>query len=262
MFYLMSNRNAYKGKPKRLPVLEKGIGIIMIHKHLYLIPLLYFVGPYNIGNALANEANAQAAEIMIPLDSGAEIVINLSGISAQVQGDVMATLQGCIDEGTTSRDECVAGFAKDIAQIRLNEIVRITHQQLVPLEHDIGLTAAEIIQEPVFCEYAPDENAAEGCTTAVGNVQLAAAELQFASVRERLIAAETRVARKNDLLESSELANDARLTRNTETAEALSAEKNEGVALDQFYAETNEELAVANAVLAALQRVVAENLGE
>lgn len=184
------------------------------------------------------EANAQAAEIMMPLDSGAEIVINLSGISAQIQGDVMATLQGCIEEGTTSRDECVAGFAKDIAQIRLNEIVRSTHQQLVPLEHDIGLTAAELIQEPAFCTLAPEVAAVDSCTSAIGNVQLAAAELRLAAVRERRIAAETRVAGKNDVLESSNTANDARRDRNAEQAETIDAQ---------------------SAVLAALQRVAAEN---
>jgi len=121
------------------------------------------------------EANAQATEIMMPLNSGAEIVINLSGISAQVQGDVMATLQACIEEKTASQDECVAVFAKNIAQIRLNAVVRTTHQQLVPLEHDIGLTAAELIQEPAFCTLALEAETVDSCTAAIGDVQLAAA---------------------------------------------------------------------------------------
>lgn len=200
------------------------------------------------GAALAagpQDANAQATKIMIPLDSGAEIVINLSGISAQVQGDVMATLQGCIEAGTASRDECVAGFAKDIAEMRLDAIVLNTHQQLVPLENDIGLTAAEIIQEPAFCAYAPSPKAADGCTSSIGAVQLAAAVYQLASAREALIVAETR---------------EAEIDQATVVAETREAGIDTAISTQTERAETAEASAEAYAaVLAALQRVAAEN---
>lgn len=191
----------------------------------------------------SNEANAQATEIAMTLDSGTEIVINVADVPRTIQEKIFATLEGCLEKGTLTRDECVAGAAKEIAQVRLDAVVRKTQKELLPLETDIGLTPAELIQEPAFCYAASSEEATASCVAGTEEVQLAAAEYGLAAAREGRIAAETREAELDQA------------TADAETRE---------ITLDRDIATTKDTLATTEAerdayaaVLAALRRVAA-----
>lgn len=171
-----------------------------------------------------DQVDAQATGFAMRLSDGTEVVMNTETIPVQVQGDILDRLQGCIGGGENSRDQCIVNAATRIARERLDAVIIETKQELRPLEEGIGLTADEIIQEPVFCEYAPDTNSAQTCENVVGNVQLAALEYQLADARQKRVSSETREGQ-----------------------------------LDQAIATKEEELAVANAVISALQRVTREN---
>jgi len=193
-----------------------------------------------LGAAMAggpDEANAQSTEIMIPLESGEEIIMNVDGVQTETQEAIMAHLGACIEAAEKSRSECVAEAAKLMATERLDGIVRETHQRLSPLSEAIDVPVADLIREPVFCHYAPDNAAIEDCSRDTEAVQLAALDVQIAEARERRIAAETRVARKEKVLETSQA---------------------EGASLDQIGTEQADTIEAQAAVLAALQRVAAE----
>jgi len=61
-------------------------------------------------------------------------------------------------------------------------VVRETRAVLRPLEDEIGLTPAELIEEPVFCEYAP-ENQVNACVNAVETARLAGLDFRIAEAR-------------------------------------------------------------------------------
>ncbi|MGB0905604.1 MAG: hypothetical protein ACPGVJ_11970, partial [Mangrovicoccus sp.] len=160
-----------------------------------------------LGAAMAggpDEAHAQATEIMIPLESGEEIVMNVAAVQLETQQAVFDYLRTCIAAAEKSRSECIAEAATFMATENLDGVVRETHRRLQPLEDVIGLTVEELIQEPVFCEYAPDDSSQQACATGTEAVQLAALDLQIAEVRERRIAAETREAEIDNQIASAE----------------------------------------------------------
>ena len=207
-----------------------------------------------LGAAMAggpDEANAQATEIMIPLESGEEIVMNVAHVQQETQEAIFDHLRDCIAGGEKSRSECVGEAATEIARANLDGTVVSAQTTLAPMEATIGLTPNELIQEPVFCDYAEDDASLQACSVATEAVQLAALDLQIAEVRERRIAAETRVAAKEEhlvsvetrvgekevVLETSQAANTERRIKKAEQAETIGAQA---------------------AVLAALQRVAAK----
>jgi len=157
------------------------------------------------GAALAggpDDAHAQVTEIRIPLEhsivlpSGemSEIIMNVQGVAYETQTAIMDHLAACIGAAEKARDVCVGEAATLMAQQRLDAIVFETNARLQPLSEAIGLTVADLIREPVFCDYASDSSSAESCTNAIGNVQVAAGEYRLASATERLITTETREA--------------------------------------------------------------------
>ncbi|RUS63651.1 hypothetical protein EGN72_03135 [Pseudorhodobacter sp. E13] len=233
-------------------------------------------GVLAVGAALAGTPEGAKAEtdVAFTLSNGEKVAVNVNGVpNAQILvGDTIEKAESCI-AGGEARDICVAQAIVTLTRAQLDSVVRETHQRLQPLEDDIGLTAAELIAEPVFCDYAPDDASQQTCAAGTEAVQLAALDVQIAEVRERRIAAETRVANKEEVLESEQASgqrldaeaadldktiSDVTTELESETARGETATAHADA--ETARGETEAERADANsAVLAALQRVAAED---
>jgi len=177
------------------------------------------------GAALAagpDDASAQATEIVIPLETGGEIVMNVADVAHETQTAIMNHLDACIGAAEITRDECVAEAATLMATEKLDGVVRETHQRLQPLSEAIAIPVADLIREPVFCHYAPDDDAIESCSQDVEALQLAALDVQISEVRERRIGAETREAQIDAAIEREQVANVTRADRNEDLHNTLS----------------------------------------
>jgi len=125
--------------------------------------------------------------------------------------------------------------------------VRETRAVLRPLEDEIGLTPAELIEEPVFCEYAP-ENQVNACANAVETARLAGLDFRIAEARSLRLAREA---------EAADLAAEAEAGR--ERVAALAAEAEAG---RERVAELSAQAEANRAVLAVLQQIAAEEAGQ
>jgi len=137
------------------------------------------------GAALAagpDEAKAQATELIVPLETGGEVVFDMRDFGFETQAGIIDRLTACIEAGENPRDVCVGNVALELQTERLGAVVRETRAVLRPLEDEIGLTPAELIEEPVFCEYAP-ENQVNACVNAVETARLAGLDFRIAEAR-------------------------------------------------------------------------------
>jgi len=153
-----------------------------------------------LGAALAagpDDANAQATEMVVPLETGGEVVFDMRNFGFETQAGIIDRLTACIEAGEKPRDVCVGNVAEELEGERLGLVVRETRAVLLPLEAEIGLTPAELIEEPVFCEYAP-ENQVRACASAVEAARLAGLDYRIAETRSlRLeLAAEAEAGRE------------------------------------------------------------------
>jgi len=138
-----------------------------------------------LGAALAagpDEAKAQATELVVPLETGGEVVFDMRDFGFETQAGIIDRLTACIEAGENPRDVCVGNVALELQTERLGTVVRETRAVLRPLEDEIGLTPAELIEEPVFCEYAP-ENQVNACANAVETARLAGLDFRIAEAR-------------------------------------------------------------------------------
>jgi len=138
-----------------------------------------------LGAALAagpDEAKAQATELIVPLETGGEVVFDMRDFGFETQAGIIDRLTACIEAGENPRDVCVGNVALELQTERLGTVVRETRAVLRPLEDEIGLTPAELIEEPVFCEYAP-ENQVNACVNAVETARLAGLDFRIAEAR-------------------------------------------------------------------------------
>jgi len=138
-----------------------------------------------LGAALAagpDEAKAQATELIVPLETGGEVVFDMRDFGFETQAGIIDRLTACIEAGENPRDVCVGNVALELQTERLGAVVRETRAVLRPLEDEIGLTPAELIEEPVFCEYAP-ENQVNACVNAVETARLAGLDFRIAEAR-------------------------------------------------------------------------------
>lgn len=209
------------------------------------------LGAAMMGALTAGEADAQASEIMIRLETGEQIVMEVSHVQRETQEAVMDHLRDCIAAGEQIQDVCVAGAAALMAEEQLEGVVRETWLKLAPLEQDIGLTPAELIEEPAFCYVAEAEGDQQACTDKVATVQLASLDLQIAEARARRIAAEARAqaeaARADDELLRGERLDQEQDTLAAERDAALSSAEEAKIRAD-----------AAEAVLVVLRQIAAE----
>jgi len=129
-----------------------------------------------------DEAKAQATELIVPLETGGEVVFDMRDFGFETQAGIIDRLTACIEAGENPRDVCVGNVALELQTERLGAVVRETRAVLRPLEDEIGLTPAELIEEPVFCEYAP-ENQVNACVNAVETARLAGLDFRIAEAR-------------------------------------------------------------------------------
>ena len=129
-----------------------------------------------------DEAKAQATELVVPLETGGEVVFDMRDFGFETQAGIIDRLTACIEAGENPRDVCVGNVALELQTERLGTVVRETRAVLRPLEDEIGLTPAELIEEPVFCEYAP-ENQVNACANAVETARLAGLDFRIAEAR-------------------------------------------------------------------------------
>jgi len=129
-----------------------------------------------------DEAKAQATELVVPLETGGEVVFDMRDFGFETQAGIIDRLTACIEAGENPRDVCVGNVALELQTERLGTVVRETRAVLRPLEDEIGLTPAELIEEPVFCEYAP-ENQVNACVNAVETARLAGLDFRIAEAR-------------------------------------------------------------------------------
>jgi len=129
-----------------------------------------------------DEAKAQATELIVPLETGGEVVFDMRDFGFETQAGIIDRLTACIEAGENPRDVCVGNVALELQTERLGTVVRETRAVLRPLEDEIGLTPAELIEEPVFCEYAP-ENQVNACVNAVETARLAGLDFRIAEAR-------------------------------------------------------------------------------
>jgi len=180
-----------------------------------------------------DEAKAQATELIVPLETGGEVVFDMRDFGFETQAGIIDRLTACIEAGENPRDVCVGNVALELQTERLGTVVRETRAVLRPLEDEIGLTPAELIEEPVFCEYAP-ENQVNACANAVETARLAGLDFRIAEARaQRLeLAAQADAGRVRV----------AELSAQADAAEARTAAN--------------------RAVLAVLQQIAAEEAGQ
>jgi len=194
-----------------------------------------------------DEAKAQATELVVPLETGGEVVFDMRDFGFETQAGIIDRLTACIEAGENPRDVCVGNVALELQTERLGTVVRETRAVLRPLEDEIGLTPAELIEEPVFCEYAP-ENQVNACANAVETARLAGLDFRIAEARSLRLAREA---------EAADLAAEAEAGR--ERVAALAAEAEAG---RERVAELSAQAEANRAVLAVLQQIAAEEAGQ
>lgn len=175
-----------------------------------------------LGAALASgpeEANAQATELVVPLETGGEVVFDMRDFGFETQAGIIDRLNACIEAGEKPRDVCVGEVAEDLQRERLGVVVRETRAVLEPLQTEIGLTPAELIEEPAFCFAAQPDNV-EACAGAVETARLAGLDFQIAEARSLRLEREANV---------SELAAQADANRERAAELAAQADANRAV---------------------------------
>lgn len=130
-----------------------------------------------------DEANAQATELRIDLETGGQVVFDMRDFGFETQAGIIDRLTACIEAGENPRDVCVGQIALELQTQRLGEVVRETRAVLLLLESEIGIPMQDLIREPVFCEYAPEQSEVQACSNAVETARLAGLDLQIAQVR-------------------------------------------------------------------------------
>jgi len=135
-----------------------------------------------------DQADAQATEtdLVVPLETEGEVVFDMRNFGFETQAGIIDRLTACIEEGESPRDFCVGHVAEELERERLGIVVRETRAVLLPLQSEIGLTPAELIEEPDFCYVAQPEGA-QACASAVEAARLAGLDYRIAATRaERL----------------------------------------------------------------------------
>jgi hypothetical protein len=190
-----------------------------------------------LGAALAagpDDANAQATELVVPLETGGEVVFDMRDFGFETQAGIMDRLTACIQAGEKPRDVCVGNVALELQTERLGVVVRETRAVLQPLEEEIGIPMQDLIREPVFCEYAPEPSGIQACAGAVETARLAGLDFRIAEARSLRLAREA---------EAAGLAAEAEAGRERVAELAAQAEAN-------------------RAVLSVLQQIAAEEAGQ
>lgn len=217
-----------------------------------------------LGAALAagpDDANAQATEMVVPLETGGEVVFDMRNFGFETQAGIIDRLTACIEAGEKPRDVCVGNVALELQTERLGTVVRETRAVLRPLEDEIGLTPAELIEEPDFC-YAAQPGNVEACAGAVETARLAGLDFRIAEARSLRLAREAEAAGLAAEAEAgrerlAELAAEAEAGRGRVAELAAEAEAGrERVAELAAQAEANR------AVLSVLQQIAAEEAGQ
>ncbi len=184
----------------------------------------------------AEQTGPQATEMVVPLETGGEVVFDMRNFGFETQAGIIDRLTACIEAGDVTRDECVGNVAQELESERLGIVVRETRAVLLPLEEAIGLRPEELIEEPAFCYAAPPEGV-EPCAKAVENARLAGLDYRIAEVR------------------AVRLEREAQAEANRERVTELAAQAEAG---RERVAALEAEAAANRAVLAVLQQIAAE----
>jgi len=186
----------------------------------------------------AEPAFSQASELAITLDSGEEMVLDVSRVEFETQSAIFAHLEACLGAAELTRDECAAEAATRITEAQLDGVVRETNAQLGPLSDAIAVPVADLIREPVFCHYAPTEDAIAHCTEQTEAVQLAALDVEYSAARERRIQAESQLAEAQAAgtqldTEAAELNNTIADVTTERDAEVIQGQQLDAIGADQ-----------------------------
>lgn len=153
----------------------------MIYKNFITASILFVFSTLS-----ATAQSTEREEVAFFLDSGGQIKIEVTGIPEDTQSRIIATIDECETAGEKPRDECIAAAAIEMAQVRLDAVTVEMTSLLTPLATEIDVSPADLIQEPVFCEYSPTTETKNECETWTRTVRIAAEALEQAKANEML----------------------------------------------------------------------------